>query len=65
MNLKKVDMLLLKDHIILVRKNEWLDALYEERRLWFVKDTYWAGMSSIEHCESINAWLFLFIYFIF
>ncbi|KAI8534120.1 hypothetical protein RHMOL_Rhmol10G0063800 [Rhododendron molle] len=37
--------------------NEWLNGLYEERHRWvpaFVKDTFWAGMSTTQRSESIN-----------
>lgn len=38
--------------------NAWLSSLYEDKELWipvFVKDTFWAGMSSTQRSESINA----------
>ncbi|XP_058217567.1 protein FAR1-RELATED SEQUENCE 5-like [Rhododendron vialii] len=38
--------------------NDWLAGLYEERHRWvpaFVKDTFWAGMSTTQRSESINA----------
>ncbi|XP_057471940.1 protein FAR1-RELATED SEQUENCE 5-like [Actinidia eriantha] len=38
--------------------NDWLSGLYEERHRWvlaFVKDNFWAGMSSTQRSESMNA----------
>ncbi|XP_058222510.1 protein FAR-RED IMPAIRED RESPONSE 1-like [Rhododendron vialii] len=38
--------------------NDWLAGLYEERHRWvpaFVKDTFWAGMSTTQRGESMNA----------
>uniref|UniRef100_A0A8I6XIR3 Protein FAR1-RELATED SEQUENCE n=1 Tax=Hordeum vulgare subsp. vulgare TaxID=112509 RepID=A0A8I6XIR3_HORVV len=38
--------------------NEWLGGLYGNRNLWvpaYVKDTFWAGMSSTQRSESVNA----------
>ncbi|KAH7546270.1 hypothetical protein FEM48_Zijuj01G0182400 [Ziziphus jujuba var. spinosa] len=37
--------------------NLWLSGLYEERHQWvpaFVKDTFWAGMSTIQRSECMN-----------
>lgn len=37
--------------------NVWLSSLYEERHHWvpaFVKDNFWAGMSTIQRNESMN-----------
>ncbi|XP_071687053.1 protein FAR-RED IMPAIRED RESPONSE 1-like [Rutidosis leptorrhynchoides] len=41
-----------------LEKNRWLNPLYEERRRWvpcFVKDIFWAGMSTTQRSESINS----------
>lgn len=38
--------------------NDWLAGLYEERRRWvpvFVKTVFWAGMSTTQRSESMNA----------
>ncbi|XP_037410250.1 protein FAR1-RELATED SEQUENCE 6-like [Triticum dicoccoides] len=38
--------------------NEWLKGLYEHRHRWvpaFVKDAFWAGMSTTQRSESMNA----------
>jgi len=38
--------------------NEWLAGLYDNRYLWvpaYVKDTFWAEMSSTQRSESVNA----------
>lgn len=38
--------------------NEWLNSLYNERHRWvpvYVKDTFWAGMSTIDRNESVHA----------
>ncbi|KAJ3674111.1 hypothetical protein LUZ60_006103 [Juncus effusus] len=40
-----------------LEENEWLQGLYLERKRWvpvFVKDLFWAGMSSTQRSESIN-----------
>ncbi|GJN38221.1 hypothetical protein PR202_gb27244 [Eleusine coracana subsp. coracana] len=39
-------------------ENEWLSGLYINRYKWvsvFVKDTSWAGMSTIQRSEGVNA----------
>ncbi|KAI8545555.1 hypothetical protein RHMOL_Rhmol07G0048400 [Rhododendron molle] len=39
--------------------NEWLHELYLERNRWvpaFVKDVFWAGMSSTQRSESMNSY---------
>ncbi|GFY92815.1 FAR1-related sequence 6 [Actinidia rufa] len=39
--------------------NEWLHGLYLERNRWvlaFVKDVFWAGMSSTQRSESMNSY---------
>ncbi|KAM0871054.1 hypothetical protein ACQ4PT_039624 [Festuca glaucescens] len=41
-----------------LRDNDWLDGLYNNRYLWapaYVKYTFWAGMSSTQRSESVNA----------
>ncbi|KAL0010130.1 hypothetical protein SO802_005238 [Lithocarpus litseifolius] len=41
-----------------LESHEWLLELYNERYYWvptFVKDTFWAGMSTTQRTESINA----------
>uniref|UniRef100_A0A8I6YBD9 Protein FAR1-RELATED SEQUENCE n=1 Tax=Hordeum vulgare subsp. vulgare TaxID=112509 RepID=A0A8I6YBD9_HORVV len=41
-----------------LQDNDWLDGLYSERYRWapaYVKDTFWAGMSSTQRSESVNA----------
>ena len=38
--------------------NEWLNSLLTDRHRWvpfFVKSTFWAGMSTTQRSESINA----------
>ncbi|XP_021829722.1 protein FAR-RED IMPAIRED RESPONSE 1-like [Prunus avium] len=39
-------------------QNDWLDSLYIERHHWvpaFVKNSFWAGMSTTQRSESMNA----------
>ncbi|KAK1257254.1 Protein FAR-RED IMPAIRED RESPONSE 1 [Acorus gramineus] len=39
--------------------NEWLNSLYEDRERLvpiFVRDTFWAGMSTTQRSESMNAY---------
>ncbi|XP_071678107.1 protein FAR1-RELATED SEQUENCE 5 [Lolium perenne] len=41
-----------------IADNEWLKGLYENRHRWvpaFVKDTFWAGMSTTQRSESMHA----------
>lgn len=41
-----------------LKDNVWLGGLFEDRDRWvpaFVKDTFWAGMSTTQRSESINA----------
>lgn len=38
-------------------KNQWLGVLYDERHRWvpvYVKDIFWAGMSTTQRNESMN-----------
>lgn len=38
--------------------NDWLTGLYNERSRWvptFLRNTFWAGMSSTQRSESMNA----------
>ncbi|XP_058181113.1 protein FAR-RED IMPAIRED RESPONSE 1-like [Rhododendron vialii] len=42
-----------------LQDNEWLHGLYLERNRWvpaFVKDVFWAGMSSTQRSESMNSY---------
>lgn len=42
-----------------LQSNQWLLDLYEERHLWipaFVKDVFWAGMSTTQRSEGMNAY---------
>ncbi|KAG6501659.1 hypothetical protein ZIOFF_041542 [Zingiber officinale] len=45
------------DHFNL-ENNDWLKSLYEQRNKWipvYVKDKFWAGMSTSQRSESMNA----------
>lgn len=45
--------------------NVWLKSLYENRHYWvpvFVKETFWAGMSNIQHKENITSFFDGYIY---
>ncbi|XP_072969791.1 protein FAR1-RELATED SEQUENCE 6-like isoform X1 [Typha angustifolia] len=38
--------------------HEWLQYLYENRHLWvpaFLKDTFWAGLSTVQHQKSLSS----------
>ncbi|KAF5458717.1 hypothetical protein F2P56_022728, partial [Juglans regia] len=40
-----------------LHENAWLVSLYSDRRFWvpaYVKDTFWAGMSTTQQSESMN-----------
>ncbi|XP_057512826.1 protein FAR-RED IMPAIRED RESPONSE 1-like [Actinidia eriantha] len=42
-----------------LESNTWLEGLYSERKRWvpaYLKDVFWAGMSSTQRSESINAY---------
>ncbi|KAF5455036.1 hypothetical protein F2P56_024655 [Juglans regia] len=49
------------DHFITsykLRENVWLSSLYTDREYWvpaFLKDYFWAGMSTMQRSESMNA----------
>ena len=41
-----------------LQTNEWLKSLFEDRKHWipaYVRDTFFAGMSSTQRTESVNA----------
>ncbi|KAF5465466.1 hypothetical protein F2P56_015473, partial [Juglans regia] len=41
-----------------LHENAWLGSLYSDRRSWvpaYVRDTFWAGMSTTQRSESMNA----------
>ncbi|XP_072964600.1 protein FAR1-RELATED SEQUENCE 6-like [Typha angustifolia] len=42
-----------------LEENDWLKSLYEDRHKWvpvFVKDTFWAGLSTTQHKESMSSY---------
>ncbi|KAK1309655.1 Protein FAR-RED IMPAIRED RESPONSE 1 [Acorus calamus] len=48
---------MIEDHHI--KDNSWLNSLYEDHHRWvlvFVKDMFWAGMSTTQRIESMNAY---------
>ncbi|XP_041001710.1 protein FAR1-RELATED SEQUENCE 5-like [Juglans microcarpa x Juglans regia] len=41
-----------------LHENAWLQSLYAEREFWvpvYLKNSFWVGMSTTQHCESMNA----------
>nr|KAJ0220293.1 hypothetical protein LSAT_V11C200052210 [Lactuca sativa] len=41
-----------------LEKNEWFSSLFNDRRRWvpiYVKDNFWAGMSTTQRSESMNS----------
>ncbi|GKV15771.1 hypothetical protein SLEP1_g26523 [Rubroshorea leprosula] len=41
-----------------LERNEWLNSLYDVRSYWvpaYIKNTFWAGMSTTQRSESVNA----------
>jgi transposase-like protein len=43
-----------------LRDNEWLKGLFDERFRWvpvYLRDTFWAGMSTTQRSESMNSFL--------
>ncbi|XP_020253869.1 protein FAR1-RELATED SEQUENCE 6-like [Asparagus officinalis] len=55
-NLKKIGKKMIEQYGL--EDNEWLCALYKNRHHWapiFVKDIFWAGMSTTQRSESMNA----------
>ncbi|KAK2441142.1 protein FAR-RED IMPAIRED RESPONSE [Trifolium repens] len=41
-----------------LRDNEWLKGIFDERNRWvpvYVRDTFWAGMSTTQRSESMNS----------
>nr|CAD1842989.1 unnamed protein product [Ananas comosus var. bracteatus] len=48
-----------------LQENEWLNSLYENKDRWvpaFVKDLFWAGMSTTQHRESMNSFFDGFLF---
>ncbi|XP_041026983.1 protein FAR1-RELATED SEQUENCE 5-like [Juglans microcarpa x Juglans regia] len=48
-----------------LHENAWLQSLYSERMHWvpvYLKDTFWAGMSTTQRSESINAFFDGFVH---
>ncbi|XP_018810009.2 protein FAR1-RELATED SEQUENCE 5-like isoform X1 [Juglans regia] len=48
-----------------LHENVWLQSLYSERMHWvpvYLKDTFWAGMSTTQRSESINAFFDGFVH---
>ncbi|XP_008785831.2 protein FAR1-RELATED SEQUENCE 6-like [Phoenix dactylifera] len=48
-----------------LKEHEWLKSLYENRYCWvpaFVKDAFWAGMSTTQHKESMTSFFDGYIY---
>jgi hypothetical protein len=41
-----------------LQDNEWLKGIFDERNRWvpvYVRDTFWAGMSTTQRSESMNS----------
>ncbi|XP_077220271.1 protein FAR1-RELATED SEQUENCE 6-like [Tasmannia lanceolata] len=48
-----------------LRENEWFNMLYEDRERWvpvYLKDTFFAGMSTVHRSESVNAFFDRFVH---
>ncbi|XP_042954704.1 protein FAR1-RELATED SEQUENCE 4-like [Carya illinoinensis] len=48
-----------------LQKNAWLKSLYAERTYWalvFMKEVLWAGMSTTQQSESINAFFYGYVH---
>ncbi|KAL0354548.1 UNVERIFIED_CONTAM: protein FAR1-RELATED SEQUENCE 4 [Sesamum radiatum] len=48
-----------------LREDEWLQALYEDRKLWvpaFMKDVSFAGLSAASRSESLNSFFDRYIH---
>ncbi|XP_042956283.1 protein FAR1-RELATED SEQUENCE 5-like [Carya illinoinensis] len=48
-----------------LEENAWLQTLYTERAHWvpaFLKDTFWAGMSTTQRSESMNAFFDCYVH---
>ncbi|CAH9131549.1 unnamed protein product [Cuscuta epithymum] len=48
-----------------LQDDEWLKVMFEERQRWvpcYLKTSFWAGMSTTQRSESINAFFDLFVH---
>lgn len=48
-----------------LQENDWIHSLYEDRKRWvptFMKDTFLAGMSTLQRSESINSYFDKYIH---
>ncbi|XP_043707523.1 protein FAR-RED IMPAIRED RESPONSE 1-like [Telopea speciosissima] len=45
-------------HTFELKEDEWIESLYEDRKQWvptYMKDTFYAGMSTTQRSESVNS----------
>jgi len=50
-----------------LRDNAWLCGLYSEHTFWvpaYLKDVFWAGMTTTQRSESMNVFFFFFFFMV-
>ncbi|CAH9100909.1 unnamed protein product [Cuscuta epithymum] len=69
-NLSVLDKLVVTNELCIhyrysLQDDEWLKVMFEERQRWvpcYLKTSFWAGMSTTQRSESINAFFDLFVH---